>query len=168
MGKILMIHSNVTIIMKLLGIIWGIAMVSQDLPNYNLYLLLLNVPDVTCENFVSYYAIFLLATTITSGIYYPISGWLTDRIKNIKLFFVISVIAQLILFTAQYVIIVIKFQNSVFFLIAIWLLLQMLFIQNNNLLWKIIKEDIDMLYHNELEAINKIGNMGDLISDVAE
>ena len=150
-----------------LGIIWGISMVSQDLFNYNLYLLLLNIDGITCENFIKYYTMFLLITTVVSGLFYPVSGWLTDHVKNINLFYLFTVILQLILFFAQYIV-MIKNNNMLYLLFIIWGLLQLLFIQNNNLLWKIVKINTSSIYENELEMINRVGNIGDLSSDITE
>ena len=149
-----------------LGIIWGICMVSQDLFSYNLYFLLLNTEKVNCQNFINYYIIFLLATTLVTGLFYPLSGWLTDKIKNTKKFFLFTAVLQLVLFMTQYII-VIKFHYSIYLLVIIWLLIQILFVQNNNLFWKIAK-NYACANNNELEIINTIGNMGDLTSDITE
>lgn len=163
-----------------LGVIWGICMVSQDLFSYNLYLLLLNTQGITCQNFIDQYAIFLLATTIISGFFYPLSGWLTDKIKNTKLFFFVTVSLQSILFILQYTV-MIGYRHSFIVLIVLWLLLQILFIQNNNLFWKIVKNytcvsdynnrdslTIPFTEQDDLEIINRIGNLGDLTSDIVE
>jgi hypothetical protein len=174
-----------------MGVLWGILMSSQDLTTYYLYFLLLFVsPEiVNCNNFLSYYVLFSFVNTISSGIFYPISGWITDMTANRSaVVFKICNVLQLVLICAQFLPIKINLfgEYQWILLLVIWQLTQLISIQNSNSLWKLIKqtvyetdkklvinEDHLLMDTNEkikdnLSLINHIGNTGDLTSDITE
>ena len=176
-------------ISRCLGIIWGLFMIYQDLNNYFLYgLLLVSSPStVSCNNFLKYYTLFSILTTIISGVFYPVSGWLIDYFSKKTInFLILTIIFQFIVFILQLGSILMVYFNIYWFDYHGWILLcifyqifQILTIQNNNLLWKIIKQktEEDKNYnevlllndnYNSLFIVNTIGNTGDLTSDTIE
>src|SRR5437868_5540591 len=121
---------------KYLGFIFGILMVSQDLNTYYLYILLLIISPHTirCTNFLDYYTIFILINTIMSGVFYPISGWITDITSDKSaLVFLVSNIVQLILILLQilpYYFSELLGHDSWIVLCVLWELSQLVSIQN--------------------------------------
>lgn len=159
--------------LKFLGVLWGILMISQDLNTYYLYILLLITSQnvIMCDNFLDYYTLFVFINTIASGIFYPISGWITDVTANKSaLVFLVSNIIQLVFMSLQ----ILPYFFSVFSnngwiaLCVFWQLAQLVSIQNGNSLWKLIKQITDKESKNNLQLVNSIGNIGDLTSDVTE
>ena len=172
---------------KILGLLWGILMVSQDFNTYYLYILLLMTSQnvITCGNFLDYYTYFILANTLICGlIVYPISGYITDITTNYsKRIFLIANSLQFILAATQAVPYLIGFDGGWIIMYILWQLTQIVAVQNNNSLWKIIKQTAedpfvkqyiydsssDSAEHSgELSIINNVGNMGDLVSDILE
>lgn len=182
-----------------LGFLWGILMIAQDLNTYYVYILLLvtSVNKITCSNFLDYYTLFAFIDTIISGICYPISGWITDATaEKSGLVFLISNILQLVFIILQILPLCLSklgiytdfmSVNGWIIMCIFWQLAQAVSIQNENSLWKLIKQIVDtydtsqnsyiMLYETEnnkkdniktLQMINNIGNIGDLTSDVVE
>lgn len=181
--------------LRFFGIIWGILMTSQDLNIYLTYLLpmIISPNIITCHNFLHYYALFAFINTIISGIYYPISGWLTDYTSTrTPTVFICTNILQLIFVLLQLLPLLlvkifeikwIEFYGWIIFCVF-WQITQIVSIQNNNSLWKLIKQyiecsimiiDPELLYerpfndeNKKFELINYIGNTGDLTSDICE
>lgn len=157
-----------------LGFVWGISMISQDLATYYLYLLLpTTFPKIiNCNNFLEYYTMFVFINTITSGIFYPVSGWVTDAFhkKSDWIFFLSSIVQLsciLVLITPYYFPEI--FGNKGWIIMCIlWQLGQLCYIQGSNSLWKLIKNNINIKDENNLTKINHIGNIGDLTSDIIE
>lgn len=151
----------------LLGISWGILMVSQDLNTYYLYVLLLSCDTnvINCQNFLKYYTFFSILYTVLSAIFYPISGYITDKTSN-RPFFVLNIsnIIQFISISLQIIPSLAKL--NYIFLLFFWEISQVVAIQNTNSLWKIIKKYTETQSTEFL--INKIGNMGDITSDILE
>lgn len=157
-----------------LGFVWGISMISQDLATYYLYLLLpTTFPKIiNCDNFLEYYTMFVFINTITSGIFYPVSGWITDVFhKKSNWIFFLSSVVQL---SCVLILIIPYFFPGIFgnkgwiIICILWQLGQLCYIQGSNSLWKLIKNNIKIKHENNLTKINHIGNVGDLTSDIIE
>lgn len=169
---------------KYLGFIWGILQVSQDLNTYYLYvLLLITSPNIiTCHNFLSYYTVFVFINTIVLGIFYPISGWITDSTSDKSSFvFLVTNILQLFFILLEIIPYWLFSDNEISWILlcTVWQISQTLSIQNNNSLWKLIKQIVesdgdehifllDEKNNKNLVTINSIGNIGDLTSDIVE
>lgn len=154
-----------------LGILWGILMASQDLNIYLLYTLLLisSTKTVICNNFLTYYDLFCFCSTFLTAVFYPISGWITDNTSdNSSKVFLVTNIIQLSLVFLQGIPYFLSWETNGWIPLYIcWQLYQLVSIQNSNSLWKIIKKFTDN--HPEgLVMVNKIGNVGDLTSDISE
>jgi hypothetical protein len=135
-----------------LGLIWGFFMIYQDINTYILYvLLLLSAPDVIdCSNFLKYYTTFSLINTIVMGLFSPISGWLVDYFNTKQILqLIIITITHLIVFISQFQSL---FSNNSTYnwisLCIIYQIFQIVNVQNNNVLWKVIKKYIDETQNN--------------------
>jgi len=171
--------------LKFLGVLWGILMVSQDLNTYYLYILLLvtSPNTISCNNFLDYYTLFVFINTIASGIFYPISGWITDISANKSaLVFLVANIIQLVFISLQILpycfselfVDISWFNNKGWIILCVfWQVTQLVSIQNVNSLWKLIKQITEKERNtdnnkNNLQLVNSIGNIGDLTSDITE
>ena len=190
-----------------LGLIWGFFMIYQDINTYILYvLLLLSAPDViNCSDFLKYYTTFSLITTIITGVFSPISGWLVDYFNQKQMLqLIIITMSHLIVFSSQFLSLIDPDNAYNWVILCIlYQVFQVITIQNNNILWKIIKNYIEETHthlnsspyimqptviinddqkllvneddimpiiktNNTLSVVNRIGNIGDLTSDISE
>jgi hypothetical protein len=102
-------------------------------------------------------------------VFYPISGWITDATADSSSkVFLMTNIMQLILVVIQIIPHFISLETKGWIPLYIcWQLYQLVSIQNSNSLWKIIKQFTDN-HPDGLVMVNKIGNIGDLTSDLSE
>lgn len=174
-----------------LGIAWGLTVSMSDINTFFLYFGLLYASPtlITCDNFLSYYTLFVMISTILIAVFYPISGWLTDMLALHNSYlgrsFSLLTVTQLVLFVIQLIPLYLNSTHGWLILCIAWLLSQLVNLQSTNVAWKLIKllaED-DMylvdpndtadfvaldIKNNKLETINRTGNVGDLSSDMVE
>lgn len=165
--------------MHKLGYIWGLLLLSQDLLNYYMYILLVtSVPKyVTCDNFLEYYIKFSLISTILANFCYAVSGLLIDYYSkkllillvglNIFGMVIFSIMALPYLFIENIYI----YEYSIVILCIGWLLQQSISIFINNIYWKILKQNVESKSIQQDDCFNnytKLGNTGDITCNISE
>lgn len=161
----------------LLSLAWGLQLVTQDVSVWFLYPLLLGVElqssdpqmqtqwwkqPATCETYLTVYTWFCLISTIATGVFYPLSGWLTELTEqrhNSPTVFMMCNASQTILVGCMFVVT----GSSPLILCVMWQLVQLINAQAINTTWSLIKSSI-----TDTVSTAKIGNGGDLICDSIE
>jgi len=153
-----------------LGLMWGMSLTEQDLDKYALYFFLSNT-RYGC-NFLDAYNWFFLVAGICMLVYQPICGLITDW--NQERTHLTMIVASFIQFLCLLLMLIGVDNNNIELLCAIWLVRQFATTQNQNTCWKLIKLRLDALdkgtstLEDENLLIGRIGNIGDISSDIFE